>query len=120
MQIEDQPLTFRGGKVNNVSVLFKHVYLLDSLDRLDVELLEGGLKLLIIGSRALVDLLDLSSWSSLSSAPRSMLVARCNKQENHERKNHFRLYRLKLLAGDGDIYPIKELNQLAHIYLLTQ
>lgn len=52
--------------MNNVTVLFKHVYFLNSLDRLDIELLQGSLKLLVVGSRALVNLLDLSPWSSLS------------------------------------------------------
>lgn len=52
--------------MNNIPVLFKHVYFLNSLDRLDIELLQGSLKLLVVGSCALVNLLNLSPWSSLS------------------------------------------------------
>jgi hypothetical protein len=55
-------------EVDDVAVALEHVDLLDGLNRLDVELLEGGLKLLVVGAGALVDLLDLPARSTLASA----------------------------------------------------
>jgi len=52
--------------VDDVSISLEHVDLLNSLDGLDIELLERRLQLLVIHSGALVDLLDLSSWCALS------------------------------------------------------
>ena len=52
--------------MDDVAVLLEHVDLLDSLDRLDVELLQCSLKLLVIGSRAGRRPLDLSSGGSLA------------------------------------------------------
>jgi hypothetical protein len=52
--------------VDNVAVALEHVDLLDSLDRLDVELLQGGLKLLVIGTGALMNLLDFSAGGTLA------------------------------------------------------
>jgi hypothetical protein len=52
--------------VDNVSIGLEHVYLLNSLDRLDIELLERRLQLLVVHTRALVYLLDLSSRRALS------------------------------------------------------
>ena len=46
--------------MDNVPVLLEHVHLLDGGDGLDIELLEGGLQLLVVASGGLVDLLDLS------------------------------------------------------------
>jgi hypothetical protein len=54
-------------EVDDVAVALEHVDLLDSLDGLDVELLERGLKLLVVGARVLVDLLDLPARSTLAS-----------------------------------------------------
>lgn len=54
--------------MDDVSVLLEHVDLLDSLDGLDVQLLEGGLELLVVHSGALVDLLNLSPGGTLSAA----------------------------------------------------
>lgn len=53
--------------MDDVSVLLEHVDLLDGLDGLDVHLLEGGLELLVVGTRRLVDLLDLAAGSALAS-----------------------------------------------------
>lgn len=53
--------------MDNVAVLLEHVDLLDGLDGLDVHLLEGGLELLVVGTGALVDLLDLAAGSTLAS-----------------------------------------------------
>lgn len=59
-------LTTGVGEVDDVSVLLEHVDLLDALDRLDVQLLEGGLKLLVIGAGVADDLLDLAARSTLA------------------------------------------------------
>jgi hypothetical protein len=55
--------------VDDVSISLEHVDLLNSLDGLNIELLECCLQLLVIHSRALVDLLDLSSRCALSTVP---------------------------------------------------
>jgi hypothetical protein len=52
--------------VNDVSVALEHVDLLNGLDRLDVELLQRGLELLVVGTSGPVDLLDLPAGSTLS------------------------------------------------------
>jgi hypothetical protein len=61
------------GEVDDVAVALEHIDLLDSLDRLDVQLLERGLELLVIGARVPVDLLDLSARSTLASVLPSQL-----------------------------------------------
>jgi hypothetical protein len=53
--------------VDDVSVALEHVDLLDRLDGLDVQLLERGLQLLVIGAGALVDLLDLPARGAFAS-----------------------------------------------------
>jgi hypothetical protein len=53
--------------VDDVAVLLEHVDLLNSLDGLDVQLLEGGLELLVVGISGAVDLLDLAAGSALAS-----------------------------------------------------
>jgi hypothetical protein len=52
--------------VDDVSVLLEHVDLLNCLDRLNIKLLQRCLELLVVHSLTLVDLLDLSSWCTLS------------------------------------------------------
>lgn len=52
--------------MNDVAVALEHVDLLNSLDGLDVELLQRGLELLVVGARVLVDLLDLPAGSTLA------------------------------------------------------
>lgn len=52
--------------MDDVAVLLEHVDLLDALDGLDVQLLEGGLELLVIGARVADDLLDLAAGSTLA------------------------------------------------------
>jgi hypothetical protein len=54
-------------EVDDVSVALEHVDLLNRLDGLDIELLERSLKLLVVGARVLVDLLDLPARSTLAS-----------------------------------------------------
>jgi hypothetical protein len=62
------PLTTGVGEVDNVAVLLEHVDLLDALDGLDVQLLQGGLELLVVGAGGAGDLLDLTAGSTLASA----------------------------------------------------
>lgn len=52
--------------MDDVSVLLEHVDLLNSLDGLGVQLLEGELKLLVIGTGAGRCALDLASGGTLS------------------------------------------------------
>lgn len=53
--------------MDDVAVLLEHVDLLNSLDRLDVHLLESGLELLVVGGGGLVNALGLAAGSTLSS-----------------------------------------------------
>jgi len=53
--------------VDDISVALEHVDLLDSLDGLDIELLERCLELLVVGASGLVDLLNLAPRSTLAS-----------------------------------------------------
>ena len=61
--------------MDNISVLFKHVDLFDSLNGLNVQLFERGLKLLVIGTGILVDLLDLSPGRTLPAMKPSIIVS---------------------------------------------
>jgi hypothetical protein len=61
-------ITFRGGEVEDVSVVHEHVDLFNCLNRLSSKLLQGSLKLLVIGSAVFVNLLNLSSNRSLSAS----------------------------------------------------
>lgn len=61
--------TFRSSEVNHISVFLKHVDLLNRLNGLHVELLQGSLQLLVVGARRLVHFLLFSSWCSF--APKS-------------------------------------------------
>ena len=60
-------LTLWRGEMNDVAVRLEHVDLLNCLNWLHVHLLQGRLQLLVVGARALVDLLDLSSRGALAS-----------------------------------------------------
>ena len=53
--------------MDDVSIRLEHVDLLNGLDRLYVQLLERCLKLLVVDTAGLMNLLDLSSWGTLSS-----------------------------------------------------
>jgi hypothetical protein len=53
--------------VDNISVTLEHVDLLNGLDGLHIELLQRSLELLVVGTSALVDLLDLPAGSTLAS-----------------------------------------------------
>jgi hypothetical protein len=52
--------------VDDVAVLLEHVDLLNALDGLDVQLLESGLELLVIGAGVADDLLDLAAGGTLA------------------------------------------------------
>ncbi|RUS23575.1 hypothetical protein BC938DRAFT_474935 [Jimgerdemannia flammicorona] len=41
--------TLGGGEVDDIAVLLEHIHLLDTDDGLNVQLFEGGLKLLVVG-----------------------------------------------------------------------
>jgi hypothetical protein len=70
-------LTLGGSKVDNVAVRLEHVDLLNGRDGLDVHLLEGGLELLVVTTAGSVDLLDLSSGSTLATVFRNTSVSVC-------------------------------------------
>ena len=53
--------------MDDVAVALEHVDLLDSLDGLDVQLLERSLELLVVGASGPVDLLDLPAGCALAS-----------------------------------------------------
>jgi len=59
--------------VDDVSVALEHVDLLNGLDGLDVELLQRGLELLVVGASGPVDLLDLPAGSTLAAIYRVSL-----------------------------------------------
>lgn len=61
--------------MDDISVGFEHVDLLNGLDGLDVELLQGSLQLLVVCACALVDLLDLSSWRAFSTVHSTVSIA---------------------------------------------
>ena len=61
-------LTFRSREVDHVAIRLEHVDLLNRLDRLHVHLLERRLQLLVVGTRVLMNLLDLSPGSTLATA----------------------------------------------------
>lgn len=60
--------------MDDISVLLEHVDLLNGLDRLDVELLQRGLELLVIGARAGRRPLNLTPGSTLATIQPSSLV----------------------------------------------
>lgn len=56
--------------MDDVAVGLEHVDLLNGRDGLDVHLLESGLELLVVTTAGSVDLLDLSSGSTLATVLR--------------------------------------------------
>jgi hypothetical protein len=58
--------TLGGGEVDDVAVALEHVHLLNCLDGLDIELLEGLLELLVIASGPGGGALNLSPGSALA------------------------------------------------------
>ena len=61
--------------MDNVAVRLEHVDLLNGRDGLDVHLLEGSLELLVVTTAGSVDLLDLSSGSTLAAVYRVTSVS---------------------------------------------
>lgn len=66
----DGSVNLRRGKVNDVAVALEHVDLLDSLDGLDVELLESLLELLVVGTGSLGCALHLPARGALAADAR--------------------------------------------------
>lgn len=54
-------VTFGSSEVDDVSIGLEHVYLLNGLYGLNIQLLQGCLKLLVVRARTLVHLLDFPS-----------------------------------------------------------
>ena len=54
-------------EMDDIAVRFEHVDLLNCLNRLDIHLFQGRLKLLVICTSALVHFLDLSTRSTFAS-----------------------------------------------------
>lgn len=63
------PHTLGGGEVNHVAVALEHVDLLNRLDGLDVQLLQGLLQLLVVGAGPGGRTLHLSAGGALASDP---------------------------------------------------
>lgn len=78
--------------MDDIAVGLEHVHLLNCGDGLHVHLLESGLQLLVVGTGALVDLLDLSSRRTLAS------VAQLLMKILYVRTRAFRA-----MEGSGDI-----------------
>jgi len=60
-------LTLWCREVNDIAIALEHVDLLNRLNGLHIQLLQCSLKLLVVGARGLVDLLNLSPWSAFAS-----------------------------------------------------
>ena len=62
--------------MDHVAILFEHVDLLNGLDGLHVHLLQRRLQLLVVGARALVNLLHLPPGRALPTADRAPVSLR--------------------------------------------
>ena len=47
--------------MNDIAIFLEHIDFLNGLDGLDIQLLEGSLKFLVVGAGGFVDFLDFSS-----------------------------------------------------------
>lgn len=65
--IGDRRFTFWCSEVNDLTVLFEHIDLLNCLNGLHIQLLQGALQLLVICAGTLVRLLDLATRRPFSS-----------------------------------------------------
>ena len=65
--------TFRSSEMNHIAVFLKHVDLLNRLNGLHIELLQGSLQLLVVSARRLMHFLLFSSWCSF--APESQNIS---------------------------------------------
>jgi hypothetical protein len=68
--------TLGGGEVDDVAIVLEHVDLLNGLDGLGVELLQGGKELLVIGVGAGGGALDLATGSTLATAEQNIMLAK--------------------------------------------
>ena len=59
--------------MNHISIRLEHVDFLNGLDRLHIELLQSCLKLLLVGTARLVNLLDLSSHCALAAISNALV-----------------------------------------------
>lgn len=75
-----EKLTLCSAEVKDVAILLEHVDLLDALDRLDVELLQTGLDLPVVGCGGSWCLLDGASWRALAAG--TLTAARLQSLEN--------------------------------------
>jgi hypothetical protein len=60
--------------MDDISVALEHIDLLNGLDRLHIQLLQARLQLLVVGTSALVDLLDLPAWGAFATIRRGSLA----------------------------------------------
>lgn len=60
--------TFWCGEVDDITIRFEHVDFLDRLDGLHIHLFQCRLQLLVVCSRALMNLLHLPPWCTLAAA----------------------------------------------------
>lgn len=81
MKLDVLVRTLRGGEVDDVAVALEHVHLLDGLDGLNIDLLEGGLELLVIASRAGRRSLDLSAGGTLATISFRKKKVHCQKSK---------------------------------------
>ena len=68
--------------MNDISVFLEHVDLLDGLDGLDVEFLEGRLQLLVVGAGRLVNFLGLAAWCAFASNMGQCVLAKLMEKES--------------------------------------
>lgn len=68
LEIEDRGLTTGLGEVDDVAVLLEHVDLLNTLERLDIQLLQSILQLLVVDGGVADNLLDLTAGGTLATA----------------------------------------------------
>jgi hypothetical protein len=75
---EERILTFGSSEVYHVAIFLEHIDLFNGLDRLNVQLLEGCLQFLVVGSGGLVDLFGFSPGCAFPSG--SMLVSQLDRK----------------------------------------
>lgn len=62
-----------------IAILFEHIDFLNRLDRLDIQLLQRGLQLLVIGAGGFVDFLRLSAGGAFASTCLSVQSSKLGK-----------------------------------------
>lgn len=91
--------------MDDISVGLEHVDLLNGLDWLNIELLQRSLQLLVIGTGALVDLLDLASRSSLSTVEQFCQPARLSPSNRRRAGVNFLPQLRKVFSGSVKYIP---------------